>query len=309
MFNDTRKYIEDCGFPGGDLFELPDSPLRFADGGQFRVEVPTVNSAEAARIILEGCADAGVKVDRLDQTSGGMLFTEKEHEEYLSLGREFDVEICFGIGPRGTYDIGAQKLGGSIWAHASIYRLRGMDQVVYATEDLKRLADIGARTFLLYDEGQIWLANKMREEGVLPSETVLMASAHMGVNNPIGYRLLQDMGSDTVATQRDMEFPMISALRSAVSIPIHVHVDNPQASGGFIRTYDAAEMIRIGSPIFLKMGSSVLARHGMRMSRDEADMMVQQVVSTMEILQRSYPEAQQSRYSASEAGAPVAVEK
>jgi hypothetical protein len=297
MFDATRAYLERIGLPAGDLNDLPDSTLRFADGGQFRVEVPTVNTPEAAEIILAACAEAGVKIDRLDQTAGGMLFTAKQHERYLELGERYDVEMCFGIGPRGMYDIGAQKLGNSVWAHAPAYRLRGMEQVVYATEDLLRLVELGARTLLIYDEGQLWLANRMRADGELPADVVLMASAHMGHNNPISYRVLEQIGADTVATQRDMELSMVASLRAAVGIPIHVHVDNPQATGGFIRTYEAAEMIRIGSPIFLKMGSSVLARHGMRMSRDEAEAMAIQVISTLEIINRVAPAVRQSPYS------------
>jgi hypothetical protein len=296
MFEATRSYLQRIGLPPGDLSDLPDSEMTFADGGQFRIEVPTVNTPDAAEIVLDACAEAGVKVDRLDQTAGGMLFTAKQHERYLELGQRYDVEICFGIGPRGVYDIGAQKLANSVWAHAPAYRLRGMDQVVYATEDLLRLVEIGARTLLIYDEGQLWLANRMRADGEIPPDVVLMASAHMGHNNPISYRVLEELGADTVATQRDMEFSMVAALRAVVGIPIHVHVDNPQATGGFIRTYEAADIVRVGSPMFLKMGSSVLARHGMRMSRDEAVSMASQVIATVEILHRVAPELQQSPY-------------
>ncbi len=297
MFNDVRDYLTKAGYPPGDLNELPDSARRFPDGGQFRIEVPTVNSVEAAAIILEECANAGVKVDRIDQTAGGMLFTEDEHERYLRLGREYDVEMCFGVGPRGTYDIGAQKLGRGVWAHAPAYRLRGMEQVVYAIEDLRRLADIGAKTFLIYDEGLLHIANQMRKDGkLLPPDANLMASAHMGHNNPVGYRILENLGADTVATQRDMELPMIAALRSTVTIPIHVHIDNPQATGGFIRTYDSLEMIRLGAPIYLKTGSSVLARHGMRMTTSEAEQVAQRVITNVQIMKRVYPEAIQSQW-------------
>ena len=297
MFNDVRDYLARAGYPPGDLNRLPDSDRRFPDGGQFRIEVPTVNSVEAAAIILEECANAGVKVDRIDQTAGGMLFTEDEHARYLQLGRDHEVEMCFGVGPRGTYDIGAQKLGKGVWAHAPAYRLRGMEQVVYAIEDLRRLADIGARTFLIYDEGLLHIAHQMRKDGeLLPSDSNLMASAHMGHNNPVGYRILENLGADTVATQRDMELPMIAALRSAVTIPIHVHIDNPQATGGFIRTYDSLEMIRLGAPIYLKTGSSVLARHGMRMTTSEAEQVAQRVITNVQIMKRVYPEAIQSQW-------------
>lgn len=297
MFDETRTRLQELGYPAGDLWDLPTSDARFADGGQYRVEVPTVNSAAAARIILQGCRDAGVKVDRLDQTKGGMLFTEADLRQYVALGEEFDVEICFGVGPRGMYDIGAQKLGNSVWAHAPAYRLRGMDQMLHAVADIERIVAAGGRTILIYDEGLLLLAHKLRTSGHLPAETVLMASAHLGVNNAIGYRILQDLGADTVATQRDMELPMVASLRAAVDIPIHIHVDNPQATGGFVRIYDAPELVRIGAPIFLKMGSSVLERHGMRMSLDEAEQMVEQVVSTLEVVDRIAPDLKQSVYS------------
>jgi hypothetical protein len=302
FFERTRRYLSGLGLPQGDLNDLPTSHRRFPDGGQYRVEVPTVNNSEAAEIILDGCAEAGVKVDRMDQTAGMMRFTAKEHERYLRLGEKYDVEMCFGVGPRGVYDIGAQKLGNSIWAHAPAYRIRGMEQMVYATEDVQRLVEMGARTFLIYDEGQLWLANQMRKDGFLPPETVLMASAHMGHNNPIAYKILEDLGADTVATQRDMDLPIMAAIRAAVNIPMHIHIDNPEATGGFVRTYEAADMIRIASPLFIKMGSSVLAKHGMRMSKDEAIQYVNQVVSTAEILKRVYPDVKQSKYSRATAG-------
>ena len=38
------------------------------------------------------------------------------------------------------------------------YRLRGQEQVVRAVEDVKRAAAFGCRSFLVYDEGCLWLA-------------------------------------------------------------------------------------------------------------------------------------------------------
>ena len=211
--------------------------MTFADGGQFRIEVPTVNTPDAAEIVLEACAEAGVKVDRLDQTAGGMLFTAKQHERYLELGERYDVEMCFGIGPRGVYDIGAQKLANSVWAHAPAYRLRGMEQVVYATEDLLRLVE-SARDAADLRRGPAVAREPDGADGEIPADVVLMASAHMGHNNPISYRVLEELGADTVATQRDMEFSMSRHSR-VVGIPIHVHVDNPQATAASSAPYEA----------------------------------------------------------------------
>jgi hypothetical protein len=305
MFDDTRKYLARVGYPGGDLFDLPESPQRFPDGAQFRIEVPTVNSAEAVRVIVTMARELGVTVNRIDQTHGVMRFTDREHHAYLELGREYGIEMFFGMGPRGLYDIGGQKLANSVWAHQSAYRLRGMDQVVYAIEDMKRIVRLGARGLLISDEGLLILAAKMRQDGTLPPDVVLMASAHMGHNNPVSYRLLQDLGADTIASQRDLELPMVAALRAAVRIPIHVHVDNPEATGGFVRTYDAPEMVRVGAPIYLKTGSSVLAKHGARITEDEGRRMVQQAVTTVEVLRQHYPSAVQTLAPAKGMAIPV----
>jgi hypothetical protein len=145
----------------------------------------------------------------------------------------------------------------------------------------------------------------MRQDGTLPPDVVLMASAHMGHNNPVSYRLLQDLGADTIASQRDLELPMVAALRAAVRIPIHVHVDNPEATGGFVRTYDAPEMVRVGAPIYLKTGSSVLAKHGARITEDEGRRMVQQAVTTVEVLRQHYPSAVQTLAPAKGMAIPV----
>ncbi len=294
MYDETRKYLAKLGYPSGDLYDLPTSERRFPDGAQFRIEVPTVNNAEAVKVIVKMAKELGIVVNRIDQTHGVMRFTDKEHQDYLDVGREHGIEMFFGMGPRGLYDIGGQKLANSIWAHQSAYRLRGMDQVVFAIEDMKRIVRLGARGLLISDEGLLLLANKMRKDGTLPPDVVLMASAHMGHNNPVDFRILQDLGADTIASQRDLELPMMAALRAAVQVPIHIHVDNPEATGGFVRTYEAPDMVRIGAPIYLKTGSSVLAKHGARITEDEGLRMVQQAVTTVEVLRQHYPDAVQT---------------
>jgi hypothetical protein len=305
MYDETRQYLAKLGYPPGDLFDLPTSSLRFPDGAQFRIEVPTVNNADAVKVIVKMARECGIVVNRIDQTHGVMRFTDKEHQDYLDLGREYGIEMFFGMGPRGLYDIGGQKLANSVWAHQSAYRLRGMDQVVYAIEDMKRIVRLGARGLLISDEGLLLLAHQMRQDGTLPGDVVLMASAHMGHNNPVDYRILQNLGADTIASQRDLELPMIAALRASVRVPIHVHVDNPEATGGFVRTYDAPDMVRVGAPIYLKTGSSVLAKHGARITEDEGLRMVQQAVTTIEVLRRHYPEAVQTQQPVKGMAIPV----
>ena len=305
-FEESRDFLRRHGYPDGDVWERPTSPGRFPDGASFRIEVPTVNSADAVRTLVHVVQEeAGVRINRIDQTAGIMRFSDREHQAYLDVGREHEIEIFFALGPRGTYDIGAQKMVNSVWGHASALRTRGMEQIVHAMEDVKRIVALGGRGLLISDEGMLILAHKMREEEVIPREVKLMASAHMGHNNPVTFRMLENLGADTIASQRDLDFSIMAALRAAVSIPIHVHIDNPQATGGFIRVYDAPEMIRICAPVYLKTGSSVLERHGMVISEELALAMARQVAISMETIRRYLPEAVQTSGRAEDLAVPA----
>lgn len=305
-FAESRAFLKEHGYPIGDIWERPTSDARFPDGAHYRIEVPTVNSAKAVRTLVRIVQDeTGEKINRIDQTAGIMRFSDAEHVEYLNVGREYDIEIFFALGPRGTYDIGAQKMVNTVWGHASALRTRGMEQIIYAMEDIKRIVRLGGRGLLISDEGMLIIAKKMRDDGVIPSDVKLMASAHMGHNNPVTYRLLEDIGADTIASQRDLDFSIIAALRAAIEIPMHVHIDNPQATGGFIRVYDTPEMVRICAPVYLKTGSSVLERHGMVITEDLAVQMAHQVAVSMETLRRYMPEAVQTEGRAADMAIPV----
>jgi hypothetical protein len=306
MFQESREFLARHGYPRGDDWERPTATGRFPDGAHYRIEVPTVNSADAVQTLVHVVEEeTGVKINRIDQTQGIMRFSDKEHQAYLDVGRKYGIEIFFALGPRGTYDTGAQKFVDTVWGHASALRTRGMEQIVYAMEDIKRIVKMGGRGLLISDEGMLILAHKMRADGVIPPECKIMASAHLGHNNPVTFKMLEDLGADTIATQRDLDFSILSAMRQAIKIPMHVHIDNPQATGGFIRVYDAPEMIRICAPVYLKTGSSVLERHGMTITNELAKAMARQVAVSMETIKRYFPAAIQTGKPAKDMAVPV----
>jgi hypothetical protein len=115
---------------------------------------------------------------------------------------------------------------------------------------------------------------------------------------------LQDLGADSINPVRDMELPMIAALRATVDVPLDVHTDNPPASGGFIRVYEAAEMVRIGAPIHLKTGNSCIAGHGQLTSAQNGVDMARQASIVKEMVERYYPEAVQSRAGTKDMAVP-----
>jgi hypothetical protein len=291
FYGETRKQLRGLGLPGGD--EPAESSGRlFDDGCQFRLEVPTINSASTAEFLLSEARRRSLTINRITETIGIFRHTGAEVRRYVELADEYNVEVLMSVGPRATYDIG----GGVRTVQGSQvgYRLRGQEQVVSAIEDIKRAVDIGIRGIVVYDEGLLWVLNLLKTQGTLPADLHLKVSAHCGHGNPASARVLEQLGANSINPTRDLTIPIISAIRKAVSIPLDCHVDNPKSSGGFIRTYDAPDLIRTAAPVYLKTGNSALQAHGIRAGKQETEDILRQVEIVSEFLDRHYPEAKQS---------------
>jgi len=292
IFQETRAYLKKIGLPEGDLGDLPTSGKTFPDGAHFRIEVPTVNSAEAMSALLKRADRLGITVNRVTETYGIFRHTIAELREYIQMADDYGCEVVLSCGPRATYDTGATVL--SSQGVRIGYRLRGMEQVIRATEDVKRAVNVGGRAILVYDEGLLWVLSQMRRDGELPDDIHFKISAHCGHCNPASFKVLEQLGADTINPVRDLQLPMIAALRAAVKIPLDLHTDNPPASGGFIRTYEAPEIARIASPCHLKTGNSVVAGHGIITSAADGKRMAEQASIVVEMVSKYYPKLKQS---------------
>ena len=134
----------------------------------------------------------------------------------------------------------------------------------------------------------------MRQDGHLDNTIRFKLSAHCGHGNPASLRLLQQIGADSINPVRDLDLPMIAALRAAVDVPLDIHTDTPVASGGFIRFYEAPEIVRIAAPVYLKVGNSVLEQHGQLPTPQDMHMMLNNVCIVLELIARFCPEYKQS---------------
>ena len=292
MFDSTRQYLKSLGFPEADLWELPSSANTFADKANFRIEVPTVNTFEAAKSLLQEAEYLGITINRLTETYGIFRHTRTEIQNWVNLCHDYGCQLLMSPGPRATYDT-----GGTVASHQGVrigYRLRGQEQLVRAIEDIKRAIELGVRGFLVYDEGMLWILNCMRNDGELPPDAVFKVSAHCGYANPVSIKLMAQLGANSVNPVRDLQLPMLAAIRAAVDIPLDCHTDNPPASGGFVRSYEAPEIVRIASPVYLKTGNSVVSSHGQLTTAEQGKLMARQASITVEMVERHYPEAVQS---------------
>jgi hypothetical protein len=302
MFEETRKYVKTLGLPEGDLNDLPTSNSRFPDGAAFRIEVPTVNTAEAVEALLDTSIKNGIAINRVTETYGMFRHTREEIKEYCRLCNEYGAELMLSVGPRATYDTGATVL--SSQGVRISYRLRGMEQVLRGVEDIKRGYDLGCRGFLIYDEGMLWLIGQMRKDGALPKDIIFKTSAHLGQCNPCSFKLLESLGADSINPVRDLQLPMIAALRAAIKTPLDIHTDNPPASGGFIRVYEAPEIVRIAAPVHCKTGNSVVSAHGSLTSAKDGKLMADQASIVVEMVNRYYPELTQTKKGADDLHLP-----
>ena len=295
MMEKSRKFLASLGLPEGDLYDLPTSTERFAEDGvsQYGVEIPTMNSAEAVAALLDEADRLGIVINKVDETYGAFRHTMEELKEYAKLCKDRGVALNISIGPRAAYDTSATRMSpqGSVIA----YRLRGMEQVVRALEDAKRICEVGVRGLLVYDEGMMWVLDQARKNGELPKEVVLKNSAHNGQGNPASFSVIKNMlGADSINPVRDLELPMLAALRKTIgNTPLDLHTDNPPGSGGFIRVYEAPEMVRVASPVFLKTGNSAVSGHGQLTTKHDGILMARQSSVVVEMVKRYYPEAVQ----------------
>ena len=134
----------------------------------------------------------------------------------------------------------------------------------------------------------------MRQSGELPADCHFKVSAHCGHGNPCSCKLLETLGADSVNPVRDYQLQMIGAMRQAIDIPLDLHTENPKSSGGFIRHYEAPEIVRIAAPVYLKTGGSVAKTHSWDTTVSDAKQRAKQVSLVKRMIDTYYPEAIQS---------------
>lgn len=229
-----------------------ESPLRFPDGAHCRIEIPSTESPRALRAVLDEAAARKVPVHRTSQGSGIMLMTDEEILEMVAMGRDAGIEMNLFVGPRATFDVGAQVF--STAGRTLGLSLRGSDQVQYAILDVQRAVTLGVRSILISDIGLLKVMGEMRRRGELPGDLIIKTSVMMAPCNPSSAKLLEDLGADTINIPSDLTVEQIAEIRQAVKAPVDFYVEAPDNIGGFIRYYEIPDLIRVAAPVYLKFG-------------------------------------------------------
>ena len=250
--NETRAALARLGLPGADPHPAPASAKRFPDGAQYRIEIPSTEGPAAMRAVLAEADARAVPVHRVSQGSGIMLLTDAEVTEMRDLGAARGAEVNLFVGPRATFDIGAQAYspaGGALGLS-----LRGSDQFAYAIEDVRRAASLGIRSVLVSDIGLLAALGRMKRAGDMPPDLILKTSVMMAPANAAAARVLEDLGATTINVPSDLSVPQLASIRTAIDAPIDLYVEAPDSIGGFVRHYEVPEFVRVGAPLYVKLG-------------------------------------------------------
>jgi hypothetical protein len=201
---------------------------------------------------VEAAVAAGVTVNRVSQGSGVMLLAQAELAEMARIGADHGIEVSLFVGPREEWDTGrfAQAADGPALAG----RLRGARQLRHAIDDVLRALDQGIRGFLVGDTGLLQLLSEMQAAGQIPESVVWKVSAVPAPSNPVSLRQLESPGASTVNVPSDVTLGQLAEMRAAASVPIDLYVEAPDALGGVVRGHEAADLIAVAAPMYVKFG-------------------------------------------------------
>jgi hypothetical protein len=244
--------FERLGLPAGDRYDLPTSEKRFPDGAQYRVEIPSTEGPRALRAVVAAAKQYRVPVHRVSQGSGIMLLTDDEIGEMLRIGRGEGMEVSLFVGPRAAWDTGGQaaSTAGRVLACAQ----RGMDQLRYALDDIRRGCDLGLRGVLVADLGLLWLVDEAKRSGELPANLVVKTSVQLPAANPGAVHVLERLGAGTLNLPVDLSLPQLAAVRGGTRLPFDLYIEAPDGFGGFIRYFELPEIVRVAAPVYVKLG-------------------------------------------------------
>lgn len=252
MLSKIRAFMEKEGIPGRDAYDLPTSPKTFPDGANYRIEIAGVERASTMEALLDEAQKRNVPIHRAIATVGGSTYCDFEELRAIArMAKSEKIEVVMTVGHRKAWDAGSKEIStpeGSMQA----FRLRGSDSISYHIADIMRNIEAGHRGFLVYDEGVLFILNKMRAEGLIPKETIFKFSVFGGYCSAAGAKVVASMGANSLNPISDVSLPILGGIRKAIDIPLDVYIIIVDSFGGMYRAYETPEIARIASPCYFK---------------------------------------------------------
>ena len=87
----THEFLKKLGIE--DVSKEYVSSKRFSDGGQYRFEVPGIQSPKTMRALLDAARENDIFIHRVTQTKGIMMLTDEEISEMVDLAKDYSCEL------------------------------------------------------------------------------------------------------------------------------------------------------------------------------------------------------------------------
>ena len=246
-----EDYLNGQGLPVKDIHGLPSSTKTFKGGAHYRMEIAGVECVENFEALVKAAQARKLPAHRVIGTVGGSALLETaELKQYAQIGADFKAEVVLNAMPTRAWDIGRQYVTSE--GYVSGMRVRGQDNLYLWLKEFDRCLNAGIRGFLIVDEGLLEVVSKMREDGVIPKETVFKVSVFAGHGNALGASLLDRLGADSFNPLADLSLPMLASIRSVTDMPLDIYMSIVDSMGGHQRNVEADEIARIAAPVYFK---------------------------------------------------------
>jgi hypothetical protein len=249
---EIEKHIkENLGFPLDDLHDLPSSKATFDGGAHYRMEVPGIENVSNFETLIKESEKQNIKIHRVIGTVGGSALLDKEELKYYAqIGHDAKMETLVNPMPTRAWDTGKQY--GTPEGYVSGMRVRGQHNLYLWLREVNRCIEAGIRGFLIPDEGLLYLANKLRADGLIPADVKFKVSVFAGHGNAVGARMLEEMGADSFNPLADLSLGMFAAIRQVTNIPLDIYMSIVDSMGGNQRHVESEEIARICAPVYFK---------------------------------------------------------
>lgn len=308
-----RNFMEKEGIPGRDAYDLSTSAKAFPDGANFRIEIAGLERASTVKAMIDEADKRNVTIHRAIATVGGSTYCDfQELKDMAQMARDAKIEMVMTVGHRKGWDAGSKEIStpeGSMQG----FRLRGSDHISYHIADIMRNIEAGHRGFLVYDEGVLFILNKMRAEGMIPPETIFKFSVFGGYCSAAGAKVIESMGANSMNPVSDVSLPILGSIRKAVDIPLDVYIIIVDSFGGMFRAYETPEIARVASPCYFKFepGTSEGDIYKPWMTEDFHVNLIREKVKiasiVMEIMERHAPDLKMSPTGPTDLVLPIVV--
>jgi len=247
-----RNFMEKEGIPGRDAWDLPTSKKSFADGANYRIEIAGVERASTMEAMIDEAKKRKITIHRVIAAVGGSTYCDfQELKDMAQMAHDEKIEMIMTVGHRKGWDPGSKEISTPEGGMQG-FRLRGSDNISYHIADIMRNIEAGHRGFLVYDEGVLFILNKMRAEGLIPTETIFKFSVFGGYCSAAGAKVIESMGANSMNPISDVSLPILGSIRKAANLPLDVYVIIVDSFGGMFRAYEAPEIARVASPCYFK---------------------------------------------------------